>query len=155
MKKQRGQTLIEFALVFPLFLLIIFGTVYVGLLYGDYLTYSDMTRAAAREAAIVGTQTYSDGRTDYRAVQSKYQSMINNHKMNTNLYSLKDIVISKTGSPTSGGEPANSVKVQVMTELNERSWGYAFAKVVKAMGVSLAGGYTITYYMYDEANKSS
>lgn len=155
MKKERGQTLIEFALVLPLFLLIIFGTIYVGLLYGDYLTYSDMARAAAREAAIVGTKTYNDGGTDYREVQSKYIMIVNNHKMVTNLYSFKDLRISKTGSSPAIGEPANAVKAQVITELNERSWGYALAKTVKNMGVTMAGGYTITYYMYDEANKSS
>ena len=37
MKKQRGQILIEFALILPLFLLMIFGIFYSGMLFYDYI----------------------------------------------------------------------------------------------------------------------
>ena len=38
MKKQRGQMLVEFALLLPLFLLLLFGIMYCGFMYGDFLT---------------------------------------------------------------------------------------------------------------------
>lgn len=52
--KQRGQTLVEFALLLPLFVLFLFGTMYVGFLFSDYMSYDNMARMAAREAAITG-----------------------------------------------------------------------------------------------------
>lgn len=38
MKNQRGQDLIEFALVIPLFLIFILGIMYCGFFFGDYVT---------------------------------------------------------------------------------------------------------------------
>ena len=52
MKKQRGQVIIEFALILPLFLLMIFGLIYSGMLFYDYSTLSNVARSAARAPAI-------------------------------------------------------------------------------------------------------
>ena len=60
MKKQRGQVIIEFALVLPLFLLMIFGLIYSGMMFHDYSTLSNVARSAAREAAITQNVTEND-----------------------------------------------------------------------------------------------
>ena len=60
MKKQRGQVIIEFALILPLFLLMIFGLIYSGMLFYDYSTLSNVARSAAMEAAITQTVTEND-----------------------------------------------------------------------------------------------
>ena len=52
MKKQKGQSLVEFTLVLPFFLLLIFGLIYSGMLFYDYSTLSNMARSVARERAI-------------------------------------------------------------------------------------------------------
>ena len=52
MSKQKGQSLVEFTLVIPFFLLLIFGLIYSGMLFYDYSTVSNMARSAARERAI-------------------------------------------------------------------------------------------------------
>ena len=52
MKKQKGQSLVEFALVFPFFLLLIFAIIYSSMLFYDYSTLSSIARSAARERAI-------------------------------------------------------------------------------------------------------
>lgn len=52
MKKQRGQVIVEFALILPLFLLMIFGLIYSGMLFHDYSTLSNVARSATREVAI-------------------------------------------------------------------------------------------------------
>ena len=52
MKKQRGQIIVEFALILPLFLLMIFGLIYSGMLFHDYSTLSNVARSATREVAI-------------------------------------------------------------------------------------------------------
>ena len=57
--KQKGQSIIEFALVLPLFLLLVFGLFYIGMFFADYLTLSSIARSSAREA-IVSTNIESE-----------------------------------------------------------------------------------------------
>lgn len=69
MKKSKGQSLVEFALILPLFLFLIFAIIYAGMLFHDYSALSSIARSAAREAAIVtavpSTGHYSDIETFY------------------------------------------------------------------------------------------
>ena len=51
--KQKGQAIIEFAVILPLFVLFLFGIIYSGMLFYDYISLSNLARSAAREAAIV------------------------------------------------------------------------------------------------------
>ena len=57
MKKHKGQSVVEFALVLPLFLLIMFGIIYTGMMFHDYTTVSNIARSSAREAAISTVNT--------------------------------------------------------------------------------------------------
>ena len=63
MKKQKGQSLVEFALVFPFFLLLIFAIIYSGMLFYDYSTLSSIARSAARERAISAPYVAATGTT--------------------------------------------------------------------------------------------
>ena len=56
--KQKGHSIIEFALVLPLFLLLVFGLFYIGMFFADYLTLSSIARSSAREAAIISSDDY-------------------------------------------------------------------------------------------------
>lgn len=47
--------MVEFALVIPLLLLLIFGIVQFGILFNNYLTLTDAVRAGARQAAVSRT----------------------------------------------------------------------------------------------------
>ncbi len=60
MIKKKGQVLVEFALILPLFLLLVFGIFYSGMLFYDYSTLSNVARSAAREAAIKSNVTEND-----------------------------------------------------------------------------------------------
>jgi len=51
-KRQRGQSVIEFALVFPIFMFILVGFAYTALLCYDYLTLTTIARDSARAAAV-------------------------------------------------------------------------------------------------------
>ena len=66
MKKHKGQSVVEFALVLPLFLLIMFGIIYSGMMFHDYAALSNIARASAREAAV------SDTRSDFTDIKSYY-----------------------------------------------------------------------------------
>jgi Flp pilus assembly protein TadG len=54
---ESGQALVEFALVAPLLLVLVFAVVQFGLLYNNYLQVTDAARTAARQAAIAHTST--------------------------------------------------------------------------------------------------
>lgn len=58
--RQRGATLIEAAIVFPLLILIIIGILETGLAFKDYLTVSYMSREAARVGALAGDDADAD-----------------------------------------------------------------------------------------------
>jgi Flp pilus assembly protein TadG len=51
-KGQEGQAMVEFALVIPLLLLLIFGIIQFGILFNNYLTLTDAVRVGARQAAV-------------------------------------------------------------------------------------------------------
>lgn len=48
---ERGQTMVEFALVVPILCVVLFGILQFGALYNDYVTLTDATRVGARNAA--------------------------------------------------------------------------------------------------------
>ena len=53
MTRQRGQSLVEFALIIPLFALFLFGLIYGGLMFHQYFKLSNDARAEARRYAVM------------------------------------------------------------------------------------------------------
>lgn len=51
-RRESGQALIEFALVLPLFLLLLLGIVQMGTVFRDYIALTDATRVGARQASV-------------------------------------------------------------------------------------------------------
>ncbi len=51
-RSDRGQTMVEFALVVPVLCLVVFGIIQCGILYNNYITLTDATRVGARKAAV-------------------------------------------------------------------------------------------------------
>ena len=67
---ERGQSMVEMALAFPILLLVLAGTLEVGKYFNDYLTLLDSTREAARYAAdsdiaLVDLTNHGDCNSDY------------------------------------------------------------------------------------------
>lgn len=58
MISQKGQAIVEFVMILPLFLLFLFGTVYVGMIFADYISMNDMARSCAREASYESSEKY-------------------------------------------------------------------------------------------------
>ena len=50
-RNERGQTMVEFALVVPILCVVLFGILQFGALYNDDVTLTDATRVGARKAA--------------------------------------------------------------------------------------------------------
>ncbi|MCI6162691.1 MAG: pilus assembly protein, partial [Dialister sp.] len=81
MKRQKGQDIVEFALLLPIFLLVLCGIIYCGFMFGDYQTVQGIVRNAAREAAVVGHYTESadpsQPKTDnYQIIEDKYNQIL-------------------------------------------------------------------------------
>lgn len=65
-ERERGASLLEFALVAPVLLLLIFGALEYGMFFKDYLTVSNTTRTGAR----VGSAAGSGADADYQILQA-------------------------------------------------------------------------------------
>jgi len=77
MKKSKGQSLVEFALILPLFLFLVFAIIYAGMLFHDYSSLSSIARSAAREAAIM-TEVPVAPETHYVGVETFYFNQTQN-----------------------------------------------------------------------------
>jgi Flp pilus assembly protein TadG len=51
-RTERGQTMVEFAMVLPVLAILLFGVIQFGILFNNYVTLTDATRAGARRAAV-------------------------------------------------------------------------------------------------------
>jgi Flp pilus assembly protein TadG len=52
LRNERGQTMVEFAVVLPVLALLLFGVIQFGIAFNNYLTITDAVRAGARKAAV-------------------------------------------------------------------------------------------------------
>jgi Flp pilus assembly protein TadG len=51
-RNQQGQTMTEFALVLPVLAMLLFAVIQFGIVFNNYETLTDATRAGARKAAV-------------------------------------------------------------------------------------------------------
>lgn len=51
LKSERGQTIVEFAFVAPMLIVLVLGVVQFGVVFNHYLTITDAARVSARDAA--------------------------------------------------------------------------------------------------------
>ena len=134
MRRQKGQAIVEFALVLPLFFLFFWGMVYTGLLYKDYLTLSNIARESARAVSIQGMENSEAIRYEYAQRGT----------LSTNLYTWKGD--EKSFKIESGTLPS-SVKVTLTAELNGEFPGVG---VMDFLGIPLKDKYESIYSMYQE-----
>ena len=87
MKRQKGQDIVEFALLLPIFLLVLCGIIYCGFMFGDYQTVQGIVRNAAREAAVVEPTRDEANPTelkyDYQKIKDKYDEILKNENVIT------------------------------------------------------------------------
>jgi len=144
-KTQKAQGIVEFALVLPLFLLLVMGIIYFGMAFSDYLTMSNSVRSIAHDASLRQTDT------DYRNV------VINNTR---NISFANDVFIwqpdTKAGQNNKylSVEFENSSRNVVVTahaDFNKKSAiGNAFNNL---MGKKIGNGIDIRYSMYSDVRK--
>ena len=52
LRSERGQSLTEFALALPILALLLFAVIQFGIVFNNFVTLTDATRAGARKAAV-------------------------------------------------------------------------------------------------------
>ena len=139
--KQKGQSIIEFALVLPLFLLLVFGLFYIGMFFADYLTLSSIARSSAREAAIISSDDYY--KNNYKKIREKYK----NEKLPMDIFEWQATSIKHFNIKYD--EDSHNVQVIMKADLNTQ--GLQLGNIVSRLagGMNLAK-IDITYSMYSE-----
>lgn len=100
----RGASLLEMALVTPVFLLVIFAILEFGFMFRSYLAIADASTEAARVGALQGPSPTTDGRTaDFSIV-----SAIRQGTAGLELEEIESIVVFE-GRPSSAGTPMQQV----------------------------------------------
>lgn len=73
-RSQQGQSLTEFALALPVLALLLFAVIQFGIVFNNYVTLTDATRAGARKAA-VGRQLSDPQGAAIAAVRASAQDL--------------------------------------------------------------------------------
>jgi Flp pilus assembly protein TadG len=60
LRNQEGQSMTEFALVLPILAFLLFAVIQFGIVFNNYITLTDSTRAGARKAAASTTRRDPD-----------------------------------------------------------------------------------------------
>ncbi|WP_370834407.1 TadE/TadG family type IV pilus assembly protein [Acidaminococcus sp.] len=103
MKRQKGQDIVEFAILVPLFFLILIAMCAFGMFFSDYITFNNVARSVAREAVV------REPGDSWDNVKTRN---FNEYKTAGNLYILtneNNITIEQT---TVDGSPSVTVTVQ-------------------------------------------
>ena len=92
MKRQQGQSMVEFALIAPIVFLMIFGMIWGGIMFMEYMHYSNAVRTAARQVAVVKGDT---DRESMRANQEKWLKELWTNEVAVTFYEPNPVVTIK------------------------------------------------------------
>lgn len=157
MKRQKGQDIVEFALLLPIFLLVLCGIIYCGFMFGDYQTVQGIVRNAAREAAVVGRYTESADPLqpkidNYKIIADKYNQILKEQKVITHLYVPDAAGVQVTATNDNNEKPENSVHAKLNLELTKSD--VSFFNYLSHFA-ELPYLYSVSCYMYDETTGKS
>ena len=157
MKRQKGQDIVEFALLLPIFLLVLCGIIYCGFMFGDYQTVQGIVRNAAREAAVVGRYTESADPLqpkidNYKIIADKYNQILKEQKVITHPYVPDSHGVQVTATNDNNEKPENSVHATLRLELTKSD--VSFVNYMQNV-VGMPTEYVVNCFMYDETTKTS
>ena len=157
MKRQKGQDIVEFALLLPIFLLVLCGIIYCGFMFGDYQTVQGIVRNAAREAAVVGRYTKSADHLqpkidNYQVIAAKYNQILKEQKVITHLYVPDAAGVQVVSTNEENKKPENSVHTTLRLELTKSD--VSFVNYMQNV-VGMPTDYEVNCFMYDETTKTS
>ena len=140
MNKQKGQSLVEFTLVLPFFLLLIFCLIYTGMLFYDYSTLSNIARTAARERAITDVSSVSNNDLLGRYLNVNAPEKTFKYALVTDLYKPADTDPMKIVGPDSDGDITVTINMKLTADRSA------------LMEMVLPENYSIVYHMRNDYN---
>ncbi len=157
MKRQKGQDIVEFALLLPIFLLVLCGIIYCGFMFGDYQTVQGIVRNAAREAAVVGHYPESadplQSKIDnYKIIAAKYNKILKEQNVITHLYVPDSNGVQVEATNDKNEKPENSVHAKLRLELTKSD--VSFVNYIQNV-VGMPTDYEVSCFMYDETTKTN
>lgn len=142
-KLQKGQSVIEFALVLPLFLLLALGIGFLGMVMADYLYLSSLARSSAREAASISASDTEKYKNHYEKIRLKYKDA----ELPLDIFAWR--ADSTNHFDINYDKNSQNVKVQMKADLNTE--GSHLGNIVnKLAGGTKLARIDITYIMYSE-----
>lgn len=149
-RSQRGQSMLEFGIVIPFFLVFIMGIAYFGAAISDYIALNNIARSCAREASIGGPSTY-------RQLENKYLSQdltANLYEWGPQAYSkgLASINVNPVRPEKTGDHGNVVVKIYSKIDMSQKN----AAAIFKRLLIRWAGAspevldLNVTYTMYSE-----
>lgn len=148
MGHQKSQVLIEFALIFPLFLLLVFGIFYFSSIFSDYMTLNTIARNSAREAAVVSAENDTERNVKYMEIRNRYAKNI----LPLDIYTW-DPSPDRNDTSFNITHQDHNVVVNINATMNQNG------SMLETLVDGLSGNKTdllnlsITYTMYSEDNK--
>lgn len=165
MKKQGGQDIVEFALMIPLFLAFLVGIALFGMYFSDWVSYNNLARSMAREAAVATASIQKDDNQNEIVVRDPSfdriaQEYVKYYKgVTTHIYLLTDDSIKFSIVDNKKEEVSDTAKadkdlrpysVKVELNLSKNSDDTGFLLGVKNLRILIPDSMKITYYMYAE-----
>ena len=146
MKFQRGQSIVEFAFILPLFLLLFIGIVYTGVAFSDYLMISHTVRSITHEASLAGSDS------DFPKILAKNTA---NATMKSDLYIWSpDRITGSNNQYLSIHYDTNRQEVVVIATAFYNTSGSYIARLLNNLaGKTDAGDIRVEYAMYSPRNK--
>lgn len=144
MRFQKGQSVVEFALILPFFVFFLFGIIYFGMGFADYVALNDIARSSARAASI------SSDKAPYDSIVKEYKKQ----PLPANLYEWKEFKIDDLKSNTDPNAKVENVQVIIKAKLPEdpNSLAQIFRNI---LGEENLFDINIQYIMYKEPSSSS
>nr|WP_092075029.1 TadE/TadG family type IV pilus assembly protein [Dendrosporobacter quercicolus]NSL49994.1 pilus assembly protein [Dendrosporobacter quercicolus DSM 1736]SDN27840.1 TadE-like protein [Dendrosporobacter quercicolus] len=109
---RRGQALVEFAIILPIFFLMLYALAYLGMFFHDYLTLNELTRDIARKEA-VGI-SFDDIKQNYRE-----------RTFLTSVYSFNpdDVTVTTEAEEIGGGQQVTVTLTATVNVAENSFWG--------------------------------
>jgi Flp pilus assembly protein TadG len=97
-RSERGQSLTEFALALPILALLLFAVIQFGIVFNNYVTLVDATRAGARKGAVGRQQQNPAGAvaSEVRASAKDLDQKKLNVTVNSNWQASSDVTVTST-----------------------------------------------------------
>lgn len=151
---QRGQSMLEFGIVIPFFLVFIMGIAYFGAAISDYIALNNMARSCAREASLGGPKTYKNLQNEYL----KKDLTANLYEWGPQAYSkgLADINVGKVPPKATGDHGNVVVTLKSKIDTSQENAATIFNRLLIRWAGASRDVLTlnVTYTMYSEYDLS-